>query len=193
MQKGKSKSRKKPVKKKASPKKPNKQSQSELASEEKDVKAGETDKKPEKKNNKTPSHAEQLKAQKFEGLHLDEESGYYFADDVEIEEFDGKKIITAKDVLLTNAEKYQKHRALTEALKAEQLQMKLDLDRGRLIDGEALKKRIIKIGTETRDAIQNIPEQFGPDLLACKDLIELQTTLSHAINKALENLKRLGK
>lgn len=41
------------------------------------------------------------------------------------------------------------------------------------------------------DSLQNIPEQFGPDLLACKDLIELQTTLSHAITKALENLGRL--
>lgn len=182
---------KKAPKAKSKAEEPKQEGNAKLTGEEKDVKAGEADDKPKEEQSKASKHIEQLRAQKFDGLVLDETSGYYFADDVEIEEFDGKKIITAKDVLLTNAEKYQKHRALTEALKAEQLQMKLDIDRGNLIDGAALKKKIFKIATETRDALQNIPEQFGPDLLACKDLIELQTTLSHAINKALENLGRL--
>jgi len=169
------------------------QGASKVTGEENNVKTGKADDKPKEKLSREEVHAEQFRKQKFDGLVLDNESGYYFADDVQVEDFEGKKIVTAKDVLLTNAEKYQKHRALTEALKAEQLQMKLDIDKGILVDGEQLRKRIMKIGVETRDAIQNIPEQYGPDLLACKDLIELQTTLSHAINKALENLKRLQK
>lgn len=183
--------KKKAAKQKAEPKEAKENGEPQVPAKNEDVDKGEPDDKPEKSSGETLSHAEQVKKQKLEGLHLDEASGYYFADDVEIEEFDGKKIITAKDVTLTNAEKYQKHRALTEALKAEQLQMKLDQDKGKLIDGEELKKKIMKVGIETRDAILNVPEQFGPDLLACKDLTELQTTLTHALNKALENLGRL--
>lgn len=159
--------------------------------EKKNVKAGKTDDKPEKDATNSNPHEDKRKQVMLEGLQLDEASGLYLADDVEIEEVEGKRIVTAKDILLSNAERYQKHRALTEALKAEQLQMKLDQDRGKLVDGDELKKKIFKVGTETRDALQNIPEQFGPDLLACQDLVELQSMLSKAINKALENLKRL--
>ena len=178
-------------KKKAEPKKAKDNGNAKLATEKKNVEESKPDDKPKENESETSKHDEQLKEQMLDGLVLDEASGLYLADDVEIEELEGKRIVTAKDVLLSNAQRYQKHRALTEALKAEQLQMKLDIDKGKLVDGDELKKRIFKIGIETRDAILNVPEQFGPDLLGCKSLDELQTTLAHALNKALENLRRL--
>lgn len=150
-----------------------------------------TDQKPKEESQNLNPHDEQRRQAMLEGLVLDEASGLYLADDVEIEEIEGKRVVTAKDILLSNAERYQKSRALTESLKAQQLQIKLDVERGKLIDGDELRKKIFRVGIETRDALQNIPEQHGPDLLACQDLIELQSTLLRAINEALENLKRL--
>jgi hypothetical protein len=156
----------------------------------KNVSQAEADQKPENQTDIAELHEEQRKKVLVDGLTFNEELGIYLADDVEIEEVDGKKIVTAKDALLSNAQRYQKHRALTESLKAEQLQMKLDLERGELVKAPELKKQIVKIAVDTRDALRNIPDQYGPDLLACKDLVELQSLLMNSIDKALDNLKR---
>lgn len=67
--------------------------------------------------------------------------------------------------------------------------MKYEKERGTLLDVEEVKARVSKLTTRTKEALLNIPDAYGPELLACNNLIELQNQLKLAINRALEKLE----
>lgn len=85
-----------------------------------------------------------------------------------------------------------KARAESEENKARLQQLKIEEQEGRLVDKETVRATIVKLVRETRDGLLNIPDNLGPDLLACKDLLDLQMKLTQGINDALINLSRFG-
>lgn len=80
----------------------------------------------------------------------------------------------------------------SEEHKARLQKLKIDEQEGRLVDSETMKQTIVKLVGETREALLNIPDNLGPELLACKDLLDLQTKLNDGINSALLNLSRFS-
>ena len=98
-----------------------------------------------------------------------------------------------KPRLLTDAEKLVRAKQETEVLRARKEKIKLDEMEGKLLDAEVVKREIKKIVLETREKILSVPDQIGPDLLACDNLVLLQTKLTGALNIALRNLARLEK
>lgn len=80
----------------------------------------------------------------------------------------------------------------SEEHKARLAQLKIEKEEGKLVDAEVAKATIVKLVQETRNSLLNIPDNLGPELLACKDLLDLQTKLTEGINEALLNLSRFS-
>ena len=86
--------------------------------------------------------------------------------------------------------RYQNAKATNEEMRNRKLAIDLAEAEGRLVDIEVVKKQIIKLVSETKEAILNVPTKLGPELLACTDLLELENKLHHALTESLESLSR---
>ena len=92
----------------------------------------------------------------------------------------------------SDSERFAKARAESEEHKAKLAKLKIQEQEGKLVDARVIQKKIYKLVGETRESLLNIPDNVGPELLACNDLLELQTRLTEAINQALMNLSRFA-
>lgn len=86
--------------------------------------------------------------------------------------------------------KYKTAKATREELQVHKLQMEIKEKEGKLLDADEVRARIIKLVSETKAALLNIPGKVGPELLACHDLMELEHKLTEEINNALRSLSR---
>ena len=62
---------------------------------------------------------------------------------------------------------------------------------GRLIDKNEVVKTVSKLTAEIKESFLNIPPKISAELLACKDIVELEVKLHKEINLVLEKLSRL--
>lgn len=89
-------------------------------------------------------------------------------------------------------DKYRKAKAGTEELKARKLELEVAAQEGLLLDKEDARRTIEKMVALTREKILNLPSKIAPELLAIKNLIELENVLIAHINQALEDLQKIG-
>lgn len=87
--------------------------------------------------------------------------------------------------------RYQKAKASSEELKARKLEIEMEELEGRLIDKSEVVKTVAKLTAEIKESFLNIPPKIAPELLACKDIVEVEVKLHKEINLVLEKLSRL--
>jgi hypothetical protein len=87
--------------------------------------------------------------------------------------------------------RYQKAKASSEELKARKLEIEMEELEGRLIDKNEVVKTVSKLTAEIKESFLNIPPKISAELLACKDIVELEVKLHKEINLVLEKLSRL--
>lgn len=91
----------------------------------------------------------------------------------------------------TDFSRYQKAKASSEELKARKLEIEMEELEGRLIDKQEVIKTVSKLTAEIKESFLNIPPKISAELLACKDIVELEVKLHKEINIVLEKLSRL--
>jgi len=91
----------------------------------------------------------------------------------------------------TDFSRYQKAKASSEELKARKLEIEMEELEGRLIDRQEVIKTVSKLTAEIKESFLNIPPKISAELLACKDIVELEVKLHKEINVVLEKLSRL--
>lgn len=79
-----------------------------------------------------------------------------------------------------------------EFYEAKLRQLKFEREDGTLIEVAVVRDRIGELTRRTKEALLNLPEQIGPQLLSYNDLTELQNFLRQAINDALAKLSMEG-
>lgn len=86
---------------------------------------------------------------------------------------------------------YFKSRAEKEKYLA--LLAKLEYERkcGDVLDKDETRRTIIKLVTETRDALLNIPDRIAPELVAINDIFQMTEKLRKEIYDTLLNLSRI--
>lgn len=157
--------------------------------------------KPEKESINSKHEPPKTKIAIPKSLTWNGELGIYMNDNVEIREIGSRedhiKAIYPVDAYQTATERYQISKANNEALKERDLALRVAEKEGRLVDAEKVKKLIMDHVTATKEAILNVPDQIGPELLACQELVELQTKLTEGLNDALASfsimLKKMDK
>lgn len=73
-------------------------------------------------------------------------------------------------------------------LKAKKLQIQIAEMEGRLVDKEAVYKKLFEKGQTIRSAILSIPDRISANLLACKSVTEANNLLTEELILALEKL-----
>lgn len=90
-----------------------------------------------------------------------------------------------------NFDRYRSAKAGSEELKARKLELEVAELEGRLVDVKEVKEEIQKICTAIRENILNVPAKAAPELMACTDIVEMETKLYKELNAALDGLSRL--
>lgn len=85
---------------------------------------------------------------------------------------------------------YQASRAQKEHYLAQLAKIEYEEKMGTLLNANETRETIIKLVTETKDALLGIPDRVSPVLVAINDPNELATFLRQEINEALANLSR---
>lgn len=80
-------------------------------------------------------------------------------------------------------------RARKEAADAELAELKLEREKGRLVDAEEVKKTAFKVARAVRDQMLNIPDRVAAELAAETDVFKINKRLTDEIRKALELLE----
>lgn len=111
--------------------------------------------------------------------------------EIKKEIIDGVEVEVEKVHYNNDFDRYKKAKASTEELKARKIEFEILELEGKLVDVDAVKTLLAKLVVEVKDAILNVPAKAGPDLLACKDLIELENKLLEHLNQALSGLSRV--
>lgn len=101
-----------------------------------------------------------------------------------------KKVIVADDPKDTIV-KFREAKLDLEELKARKLKLEIDEMEGKLLDGNQVKQRILKLVSETKSSILNIPSKISSMLVSITDPVEMENKLLAELNEALENLSRL--
>ena len=108
------------------------------------------------------------------------------------EVIDGQEVpVTKLPEMDSDFSRYQKAKASSEELKARKLEIEMEELEGRLIDKNEVVKTVSKLTAEIKESFLNIPPKIAPELLACKDIVELEVKLHKEINLVLEKLSRL--
>lgn len=108
------------------------------------------------------------------------------------ETIDGQEVpVTKLPEMDSDFSRYQKAKASSEELKARKLEIEMEELEGRLIDKNEVVKTVSKLTAEIKESFLNIPPKIAPELLACKDIVELEVKLHKEINLVLEKLSRL--
>jgi len=90
-----------------------------------------------------------------------------------------------------NFDRYRSAKAGSEELKARKLELEVAELEGRLVDVKEVKEEVQKICTAIRENILNVPAKAAPELMACTDIVEMETKLYKELNAALDGLSRL--
>jgi hypothetical protein len=101
--------------------------------------------------------------------------------------------VTVQNVPDTGNDPFERFRSAktdTETMRARKLELEVAEMEGRLLDAEDVRKRVVKLVGETRDAFGNLAGKLAPTLVGITDPIEMETTIMKAINEALESLSR---
>jgi hypothetical protein len=109
-----------------------------------------------------------------------------------------KEIVDGKEVKVQRVpdtgndpfERFRSAKTDTETMRARKLELEVAEIEGRLLDAEEVRKRVVKLVSETRDALLNIPGKLSPILVGISDPVEMETTLLKELNSALESLSR---
>lgn len=80
-------------------------------------------------------------------------------------------------------------RARREAADAELAELKLEREKGKLVDAEETQKAAFKAARITRDAMLNIPDRVAAELAAETNQFKIHERLTMEIKRALEGLK----
>ena len=105
---------------------------------------------------------------------------------------DGQEVpVTKLPEMDSDFSRYQKAKASSEELKARKLEIEMEELEGRLIDKNEVVKTVSKLTAEIKESFLNIPPKISAELLACKDIVELEVKLHKEINLVLEKLSRL--
>lgn len=105
---------------------------------------------------------------------------------------DGNEVpVTKLPEMESDMGRYQKAKASSEELKARKLEIEMEELEGRLIDKSEVVKTVSKLTAEIKESFLNIPPKIAPELLACKDIVEVEVKLHKEINLVLEKLSRL--
>lgn len=73
-------------------------------------------------------------------------------------------------------------------LKAKKLKIQIAEMEGRLVDKEAVYKKLFDKGQQVRAAIMAIPDRITANLLACKSVVEANNLMTDELMQALEKL-----
>lgn len=111
---------------------------------------------------------------------------------VVMEVIEGKEVPVEKLNFDDEFQQIRKAKLSVEEFRGRKLELEVLEKEGQLLNAEEVRKTISKLVTETKEAILNVPNKVGPELLACHDLVELEVKLTEALNQALENLSRLN-
>ncbi len=79
-------------------------------------------------------------------------------------------------------------RARKEKADAELAELKLDKEKGKLIEAEAVREEAFKVARVVRDTMLNIPDRIASELVGEVDSFKIHKKLTEEIRKALENL-----
>lgn len=111
---------------------------------------------------------------------------------VEEREINGQKVDAT--VLPTLPEdkfdRYRDAKTSTEELRARKLELEVAEAEGRLLDADDVRKEIVKLVGETREAFLNLGPKLAPILVSITDPVEMENKLIESINDTLHNLSR---
>lgn len=111
---------------------------------------------------------------------------------VEEREINGQKVDAT--VLPTYPEdkfdRYRDAKTSTEELRARKLELEVAEAEGRLLDADDVRKEIVKLVGETREAFLNLGPKLAPILVSITDPVEMENKLIESINETLHNLSR---
>lgn len=111
---------------------------------------------------------------------------------VEEREINGQKVDAT--VLPTLPEdkfdRYRDAKTSTEELRARKLELEVAEAEGRLLDADDVRKEIVKLVGETREAFLNLGPKLAPILVSITDPVEMENKLIESINETLHNLSR---
>lgn len=83
-------------------------------------------------------------------------------------------------------------RARREAADAELAELKLEKEKGKLVDAEEVRAAAFKAARTVRDSMMNIPDRLAGELAAETDHFRIHKKLTDEIRKALEGLQFEG-
>lgn len=87
-------------------------------------------------------------------------------------------------------DRYRDAKTSTEELRARKLELEVAEAEGRLLDADDVRKEIVKLVGETREAFLNLGPKLAPILVSITDPVEMENKLIESINETLHNLSR---
>lgn len=111
---------------------------------------------------------------------------------VEEREIDGEKVpVTVVPPASSDTfERFRDAKTKTEDFRARKLELEVAEAEGRLLDADEVRKEIVKLVGETREAFLNLGPKLAPILVSITDPVEMENKLIEAINDTLHNLSR---
>lgn len=88
-------------------------------------------------------------------------------------------------------ERFRGAKTNKETFAARKLELEVGEIEGRLLDKDKVRARIVKLVSETKDALTNLPGKLAPLLVGITDVVEMETTLMKEMNRALESISKL--
>jgi hypothetical protein len=111
---------------------------------------------------------------------------------VEEREINGEKVpVTVVPTASTDTfERFRDAKTKTEDFRARKLELEVAEAEGRLLDADEVRKEIVKLVGETREAFLNLGPKLAPILVSITDPVEMENKLIESINETLHNLSR---
>jgi hypothetical protein len=80
-------------------------------------------------------------------------------------------------------------RAKREFADAQLAELKLEKEKGKLIDADSVRREAFKVARFVRDALLNIPDRVAPELAGESNVFKVHARLTEEIRKTLESLR----
>ena len=112
-------------------------------------------------------------------------------EDTDKDDADTDEGLSALDQARKNAALFKKAKIHTEEIRARKLELEIQIKEQTLLDSREVKKRIIKVISEVRDGILNVPGRVAPELVAMTSSLDIEKKLYEELCQALTSLARL--